>query len=162
MQGPRRPAARHGAGRLLERRPHPDRDHKLAVSISLNSETLNIANGVVRSTVVCWFSIRAFRIDNHGRQKKKSQWVSSAALFEIRQLGHRARFEFYSQLCLGGLKTQMELARSDDSNALQLEQHSSDNLLPVLPFCPREQFIQAFKGRLHPDDLNLFCVVMLV
>ena len=71
MQGPRRPAARHGAGRLLERRPHPDRDHKLAVSISLNSETLNIANGVVPSTVVCWFSLRSFRIENQGRQKKK-------------------------------------------------------------------------------------------
>ncbi|RCV24317.1 hypothetical protein SETIT_5G074900v2 [Setaria italica] len=30
VQGPRRPAARHGAGRLLERRAHTDRDHKLA------------------------------------------------------------------------------------------------------------------------------------
>ena len=145
MQGPRRPAARHGAGRLLERRPHPDRDHKLAVSISLNSETLNIANGVVPSTVVCWFSLRSFRIENQGRQKK-TQWVSSAALhpwipglcplFEIRKVGHRVRFEFYNQLCLGASKTQMQLARSENSNALQLEQHSSENLHSVLPFFP--------------------------
>lgn len=41
VQGPRRPAARHGAGRVLERRAHPDRDHKLAVSTI--SQTLNIA-----------------------------------------------------------------------------------------------------------------------
>jgi hypothetical protein len=33
VQAPRRPAARHGAGRFLERRTHPDRDHQLAVSI---------------------------------------------------------------------------------------------------------------------------------
>ncbi|XP_066305940.1 uncharacterized protein [Miscanthus floridulus] len=30
LQGARRPAARHGAGRLLERRAHPDRDRQLA------------------------------------------------------------------------------------------------------------------------------------
>ena len=32
LQGARRPAARHGARRLLERRAHPDRDRQLAVS----------------------------------------------------------------------------------------------------------------------------------